>query len=88
MDTATEILIIMLSVTLTVFLIVAIILSIYLIKLTKDIRSITTAAERTANNIEATVNNISKAVSPMFAAEMISRYINKFRNKGYKKGDE
>lgn len=86
MNTTTEILIIILSVTLSVFLIVAIILGIYLIKLTSDIRKLSKSAEKTAASIESAVSGAAKITSPIFIADMIMKYVNKSKKSG-KKGD-
>ena len=81
MNTASEILVIILSSVLAVFLILGIILSIYLIKLTRDIRSVTRSAERTVSHIESAVSGVAKLTSPLFVAEIIGRYIKKFTKK-------
>ena len=52
METPAWILVIILSVTLAIFLIVAIILTIKLIKLTKDIRKVVLTGQKIADNVE------------------------------------
>ena len=85
MDQAAEILVIIVSSVLSVFLVVAIILGIYLIKLTSEIRNLTQSAQHTVNNIENIVVTVSKITSPVFVASMVNRYIKKFkRTKGDK----
>jgi uncharacterized protein YoxC len=79
MSPASEILVIILSSFLALFLLLGIILTVYLIKLTKDIRAITASAGRTVNNLEAAVTGVAKLTSPLFVAEMIGRYIKKFK---------
>ena len=86
MNPATEILIIILASALSVFLLVAIILGIYIIKLTSDIRKLTQSAEKTASTIESAVSGAAKFASPMFFAEQIAKYVNKAK-KSSKKGD-
>lgn len=81
MNTAAEILVIILSVFLAIFLILGIILSIYLIKLTRDIRVVTKSAGRTVSHIESAVSGVAKLTSPLFLAEIIGRYIKKFTKK-------
>lgn len=85
MNIAFEILVVILSIFLAVFLILGIALSIYLIKLTRDIRRVTESAGRTVSTIESVVHGASKIASPIFIAEMIGRYVKKFK-KG-KKGE-
>lgn len=86
MSLATEILVIIISIFLGFFLLLGIILIVYLIKLTRNIRNLTMSASRTASTIEAAVSGISKVTSPLFVAEMIGKYFKKFKNK--EKGDK
>lgn len=84
MDQAAEILVIIVSSVLSIFLIVAIILGIYLIKLTSEIRRLAKSAQNTVSHIDSAVVGVSKLTSPLFVAEMVNRYIKKFTSK--KKG--
>jgi len=84
MSSAAEILVIILSVFLAVFLILGIILLIYLIRLSAEIRRATESARRTVDHIESAVGGISRLTSPMFMAEMVSRYVKKAFNKAKK----
>jgi uncharacterized protein YoxC len=68
MNTASEILVIILSVFLALFLILGIVLTIYLIKITRQIKHITQTAEKTVDGIENVVS----------VANMIHKYIKKF----------
>lgn len=81
MENAAEILVIILSVTLSIFLIVAIILGIYLIKLTSEIRKITASAKNTVEHIDTAVTNVTRLTSPIIVAEMVGKYIKKFSSK-------
>lgn len=81
---ASEILLIVVSSVLSVFLVVAIILGIYLIKLTSEIRQLTKSAKSTVDHIDTAVNSVSKLASPMFVASMVGQYIKKFTKKGKK----
>lgn len=85
MDQAAEILVIILSVVLSIFLIVAITLGVYLIKLTAEIRRLAQTAQNTVSHIDNAVVGVSRITSPIFVAEMINRYIKKFLKK---KGDK
>ena len=87
MDQAAEILVIIVSSVLSVFLVVAIILGIYLIKLTAEIRTIAKTAKSTVSHIDSAVVGVSKLTSPLFIAEMVNRYIKKFTGKE-KKGSK
>lgn len=65
MDGAAEVLVIILSVFLGIFLVLAIILTTLLIKVTIQMKAIAKSAQRTAEDIETTVSNISRATSKM-----------------------
>ncbi len=79
MNLAAEILVIILSVTLTIFLIFSIILIGYLIKLTRQIRRVTNAAEKTVDHIESAVSQAAKMSLPMYFSEFVSKLVNKFK---------
>jgi len=81
MDQAAEILVIIVSSILSIFLLVAIILGIYLIKLTAEIRRLAKSAQSTVSHIDNAVVGVSRLTSPIFIAEMVNRYIKKFTSK-------
>lgn len=86
MNTAAFILVIILSVFLAFFLIVGIILTIYLIRLTKEIRKIVHTTGQTVEHIGAAVSGFSRLSSPLFVADLIGKYIKKYTS-SKKKGD-
>jgi len=75
MNTAAEILVIILSAVLAIFLILAIILVVYLIRVSAEIRKITEATRRTVDTIETSISNANKIASPMFMAQFLGKYI-------------
>jgi hypothetical protein len=79
MNIAAEILVVILSIFLAIFLILGTILTIYLISLTRQIRKITTSAERTVGNFESIVSRFTKVTSPLFVVETISRFFKKIK---------
>lgn len=81
MSSAAEILVIIVSSVLSIFLVVAIILGIYLIKLTAEIRRLTKTAQNTVDHIDSAVVGVSRITSPVFFAEVIRKYIKKFTKK-------
>ena len=85
MGSAAEILVIILAVVLSVFLIVGIILTIYLIRLSAEIRRIAKTAAHAVDSVESVVSSVTKLTSPLFIAEIVGRYIKKFA-KTSKKG--
>jgi len=85
MDQAAEILVIIVSAILCIFLIVGIVLGVYLVRLTAEIRRLARTAQDTVSHIEGAVVGVSRLTSPLFVAEMVNRYIKKF-TKASKKG--
>lgn len=85
MDQAAEILVIIVSSVLFLFLVVGIILGVYLIRLTAEIRRLTKSAQDTVSTIESAVSGAVRAASPVYVAQMVNRYIKKYK-KG--KGDK
>jgi len=85
MSSAAEILVIILAVALAIFLIVGIILTVYLIRLSAEIRKIAKTAQHAVSSVESAVSGVARLTSPMFVAELIGRYIKKY-TKSSKKG--
>jgi hypothetical protein len=86
MSPAAEILVIILSVVLTIFLIFGIVLIIYLIVLTRQIRKITKSAERTVEDFGSVVSKMSRVIKPIFVAETINSFMKKFKKR--RKGED
>lgn len=85
MDQAAEILVIIVSSVLFIFLIVGIVLGIYIIKLTAEIRRLAKSAQDTVSHLESAVVGVSRITSPLYVAQMVNRYIKKFtKEKGEK----
>lgn len=84
MDAAAEVLVIIVSSVLAVFLLVAIILGVYLIKLTSEIRKITKTAQNTVSHIDSAVVGVTRLASPVYVAELINRMMKKYTKKGNK----
>ena len=72
-----QVLVIILAIFLAIFLLLGIALAVLLIKVTRQIKSVTESAARTADHIEHAVGGISKGASPLFFAKMVARYIKK-----------
>ena len=75
MEGAALVLVIILSVVLAIFLVLAIVLVVLLIKVTKQIKAVTSTAQKTAEGIDATVRNLSVASSPFAIAKIIKNVI-------------
>jgi len=87
MSPAAEILVIILSVALAIFLILGIILLVYLIRLSAEIRKVTETARKTFDHVESAVSGVSRITSPLFIAQFVGGYVNKFLKKSKKKGE-
>ncbi|MBB1555407.1 hypothetical protein HG445_000220 [Candidatus Saccharibacteria bacterium] len=73
-----QILVIILSVFLALFLLLSMILVVLLIRVTKQIKTVTSVAERTAVKFEKTASNIAAVTSPIAIAKLITSF---FKNK-------
>jgi len=87
MNLALEILVIILSSFLAIFLVLGIILLIYLIRLSAEIKKVTESLRRTFDNIDEAVVGITQLVSPVFVAKQVGRYFHKVVNQ-FKKGEK
>ncbi|MDB5177683.1 MAG: exported protein of unknown function [Candidatus Saccharibacteria bacterium] len=76
-----QILVIILSVFLALFLLLAIILMVVLIKLTRQIKSVTGSAQRTAESVEKAVVGFTNITSPVFLAKQFAKQVKKFKSK-------
>lgn len=72
-----QVLVIILSIFLAIFLLLGIVLTVLLIRVTKQIKSVTDSAERTAHNIEGMVSNITRFASPTFFMRMVTKHFKK-----------
>ena len=72
---AFEILVIILSVTLAVFLVLAIILTSVLIKLAKQMRNITAKAEVVMDDVEAVSGFFRKTAAPVAIGNLLSNIV-------------
>jgi hypothetical protein len=75
MDTAAEVLLIIVSVVLSIFLIVGIIAGVYTIKILKQVRRITERAENVADSVEAAASTFEKSASPIAIIRIIGNII-------------
>lgn len=78
---ALEILVIILSSFLALFLLIGIILVALLVRVTRQIKRVTDSAERTAHGLEGIVAGVGKVTSPALLAKMVLSQIKKYRKK-------
>jgi uncharacterized protein YoxC len=74
-----QILVIILSIFLAIFLLLAIILTILLIKVTRQIKSVTGSAMKTAEGFEKAITNLTAVSSPILLFKTIVKYIKKYK---------
>jgi len=79
---STELLVIILSISMILFLIIGVALFVYLIVLTRQIRRITRTAEKAVDDIESITSGVAKIISPAYALNLLSGFVKKFKNKG------
>jgi uncharacterized membrane protein len=85
-NNAASILLIIVSTVLAIFLVVAIIATIYFIKLLKELRRVTAHAEVVAESVESAANSIGKAASPLAVLKLISSIVTQASKINRKKG--
>jgi len=84
MNTASEILVIIVSSILAIFLIVLIVAGVYTVKILKQVRRITERAESVAGSVEAAASVFERSASPLAVIKIIGSIINhanKVRNR-------
>lgn len=89
--TAAEILVIFLSVALAIFLVLAIILTVYLIVVAKKIKRIADTAEAGVQGFVGVLANIQRVVAPAVVTRAVTDLINRLTgsdNRKSKKGDD
>lgn len=76
-----QILVYILAAALALFLILAIVLMIMVIRVTQQIKSITTTAQHAVDNVDKLVTNAGRLSSPLALAKLLSGHANKLRRK-------
>lgn len=82
---AMQVLVVILSSFLALFLLLAIALVILLIKVTRQIKSVTTTAQSAAEHINSIASGVSKVASPALIAKLVLEQVNKVLKEGKKK---
>jgi cell division protein FtsB len=84
---AMQILVIILSVFLAVFLLSGIILTIQLIRVTKQIRMIATTTQSAVDRVSNLASTAGKIISPAFIAKFVTDQFKKYNKKSKSKED-
>lgn len=82
--TAIEILVVILSVALAIFIILGIICFIMIIRVTKQIGDFTERAQNISRSIDEMASNIAQITSPVIIAKSAMGIFKKFKRKGEK----
>lgn len=82
---AMQVLVIILASFLALFLLLAIALTVMLIKVTRQIKSVTTTAQSAAEHINSLAAGVSKVASPALIAKLVLEQVNKVFKEGKKK---
>ncbi|MAU33517.1 hypothetical protein CL689_05265 [Candidatus Saccharibacteria bacterium] len=80
-NSAAEILVIILAIVLSIFLIVGIVLGIYLVRLSAEIRRIAHTTQETVDTIGEAVQGVVKLTSPILLAKTISQRLKQMKKK-------
>jgi len=73
-------------VVLAIFLIVAIVATVYLLKIMKQVKQITARAENVAENLESAANTFQRAASPLAFLKLLSNIVEHTAGGRRKKG--
>jgi hypothetical protein len=76
MDTAAEVLLIIVSSVLAIFLVVLIVAAIYFIQVLKELRRITARAENVVGAVESAAVAVGRTVSPLAVFKLIGGIVN------------
>lgn len=74
-----QILVIILSIFLALFLLLGVVLLIMLIRLTRQIKTVTSSAERTANHIERLIRGVAHVIDPLVIFSGIKKILRRKR---------
>lgn len=81
-----DILVIFLSITLSVFLVTAIVATVLFIRLIKKVSAATDSAKHTIENFEAMADTLKNVANGSVIAGIVSSLFDKFKNRSNKKG--
>lgn len=85
MSSATEILVVILSIALAIFIILGIICFVLIIRVTRQIGDVTQNLQNISSGIDNIVQNVVQISSPIIIAKSVVDIFKKFKNKGEKK---
>ncbi len=86
MNTAEEILVIIVSSVLAVFMIVLIIVGVQFIKVLKQVRRLSNKAENVAESVGTAANTLGKAASPLVVLKLIGNIVHQASKVNRKRG--
>jgi uncharacterized protein YoxC len=86
MDTAAEVLLIVVSSALTIFLIVLIVALVFVIKILKQVKRVTEQAENAVDSIESAANTIKNTASPLAILKLVGNIVSQASKYNKKRG--
>jgi len=86
MDTAAEVLLIVVSSVLSIFLIVGIVALVYVVKILKQIKLITDRAENVAESMESAPDTFKKTATPIAILKLVGNIVDQASRVRKKKG--
>lgn len=63
------------------FLLIGIVLAVLLVRVTQQIKRVTTSAERTVSGLETAIAGVNKVATPAMIAKLLFEQVNKRRKK-------
>ena len=84
MSSAAEILVVILSVALAIFIILGIICFVLIIRVTRQISDVAESMRNISTGIDGIVQNVAQISSPIIIAKSVMEIYKKFKNKGEK----
>lgn len=85
METAAQVLLVIVSATLAIFLVILSVAIYYLVSFMRDLKSISSRAESVANAVESAAHAFERTASPLAAIKLVSGLISKLHKTSNKR---
>ena len=84
MSSAAEILVVILSIALAIFIVLGIVCFVLIIRVTRQIGDVTERIQNAAKNVDEMAQNIAQITSPIIITKSVMSIFKKFKSKGEK----